>query len=234
MKTFSVLYLLLGLCFSMPLYSQDSAADPLSYKDHWSFYLSFGGGFTQLTGVPDPIYQDGHSNAQFGIVTERSVHKRISLVSGIEIERITYNLDGVFQMSGDKAVQLSQASPGVKYTRLTQSTLNVPLLTRFYLWDNMSRDTKNAFVQLGTRVSWSGNEFSYRLAGEEQTRSLVDGSRSFIWHAEFAIGFKGQFFECFDLLNSSSFGVRYAINPIFSDESNVDLNPIHFTWRFIF
>lgn len=234
MKTFSVLHLLLTLCISIFLHGQSNTADTLSYEDHWSLYLSFGGGFSQLTGVPDPIYQDGHSNAQFGVLIERSLHKRVSLVSGVEIERITYNLDGVFQLLDDKAVQLSQAAPGVKYTRLTQSVMNVPLQARFYLRDNMSRNTKNAFVQLGTRVSWSGNEFSYRQAGEEQTRSLIDGSRSFIWHAEFAIGFKGDFFKCFDLLNSSSLGVRYAINPMFSDESNVDLHPIHFTWRFIF
>lgn len=236
MKTFSVIYILFAfaLCISSSLHGQGNPADTISYKNHWSFHLSFGGGFSQLSGVPDPIYQDGHSNAQFGIVVERSLDPQVSLVSGVEIERITYSLDGVFQIEDDKAVQLSEASAGVKYTRLTQSALNVPLLARFYLWENLSRSTKNAYVQLGTRVSWSGNEFSYRQAGEEQTRSLVDGSRNFIWHAEFAIGFKGDFFKCFDLLNSSSLGVRYALQPLFTEESNEALRPIHFSWKFIF
>ncbi|MEL6539026.1 MAG: hypothetical protein AAFQ98_26655, partial [Bacteroidota bacterium] len=50
---------------------------------------------------------------------------------------------------------------------------------------------------------------------------------------EFMLGFKGQFFKNFDLLNASTLGFMYQVNAKFG-EGSTEVYPLHFTWRFLF
>jgi hypothetical protein len=144
-------------------------------------------------------------------------------------------LDADIQIIDKKAVSAQTISDDIKYTRIKHSSINIPLHLRLYRHPNTSRQHSNAYIQFGGRLGWTGGaDFNYRSGGEKFSRSLSEGSRNFIWQVEFMLGFKGEFFDCLGLLNSSSLGVIYSLDPLFSSESEVNLQPLHFSWRFIF
>jgi len=235
MKHLHLIAFLFSFSIASHSWAQDASGDGDQFRPHWNYYFSFGGGFSQLSGIPSDFYEDGHSNVQLGMYLERGIASRLSLLSGLEIERATFSLDGQFLLQDNSSVELKPASEGMKYTRLGQSSINLPLHFRFYLHENKTRSTPNAYLQLGARLGIGNTQFTYREGGEKYSVDLAEGSRRFIWQGELMLGFKDNFFSCLDLLNSSSIGVIYSISPIFeSHSSKGDVRPIHFTWRFIF
>ena len=105
-----------------------------------------------------------------------------------------------------------------------------------------SADSRNMFIQGGLRLTQSlaflGNEstetyYFYRSSGENQSISLENFANQKGLQIEMMVGFKGQFFKKFDLLNASTLGFMYQLNPMF-EENSTELYPLHFTWRFLF
>lgn len=206
-----------------------------SYQRHWNFYLSFGGGVSLMKNVPQDIYQDGHSNVQIGFIVERSLNKRLSLISGIELERNNYSLDGQFNQN-QNSLTLRIAPDDIKYTKLNQVLINLPIQSRIYLYKNNHKNSSNAFLQTGLRIGLVGNtSFLYRKSYENFSEDLNAYTKPLIYQWEFMIGFKGDFFKKLDLLNASTLGLIYQLSPMFDKQYlNNEIAPIHLTWRFLF
>lgn len=60
-----------------------------------------------------------------------------------------------------------------------------------------------------------------------------DFTNQTLFQAELMVGFKGQFFKRFDLLNASTLGLMYRFTPMLN-EGSTRIFPLHFTWRFLF
>lgn len=197
-------------------------------------YFSFGAGGSFLQGVPDNFYQDGHSNVQLGLMKEMPFNNRVSFVTGVELERLTYNLD-FFPVLDENNSQFIQAPDGVKYTRVFQNSLNLSAQARFYFKENSSKQTTNIFLQTGFRGGYNlSTTFSYRENDENQTINLSDVARPFNVQAELMLGFKGNYFKKLEILNASTFGLTYQFNSPLNAGNVENISPIHLTWRFLF
>ncbi|MEM8967650.1 MAG: hypothetical protein AAGE93_14620 [Bacteroidota bacterium] len=209
------------------------------FKKHDNLYISFGAGSSVLRQFPPDIYFAGSNNLQLGLMYERAFHKRLSVVAGVEFEQVTYNFDGDIQFGSNAGFTLIEAGPDKKYTGLRQRNIAIPLQGRFYFLENNAASSRNMFVQSGLRfvqsLDFLGAETSYfyRSEDENETLSLSDFTNQTSLQLELMIGFKGQFFQKFDLLNASTLGFMYQLNPMFDDNSS-EILPIHFTWRFLF
>ena len=207
-----------------------TAQTPVDSLHSWDYYFSLGGGFSLTNGIPQDIYQAGNSNVQIGIWIERTLSSKFSVLSGLELEQISYSFDGLVE-ERDGKVNIIQAPDGVKYTQLYNRNICVPLQVRWY-----SKDIQNAtnfYLQGGLRMAYGWNAtFNYREGGESQSNSLSPALAPVIVSTELMIGFKGNYFTNFDLLNASSLGLILTLNPIFDDA--LPLQPLHFTWRFMF
>lgn len=227
---------LLILAFFLPFASlpaQDASAVLGPFEHYWQFYFSFGGGVSFLNGFPDEVYQDGHSNVQLGFMVEKTISPRFSAFSGIELELLNYSFDGELAEGNGQPLRIVPAADGVKYARIVQRNLTVPLQLRGYLRPNAGKGSKNAYLQGGLRFSLPGStEYTFRANQEKQAQDLEDLAPSLLVSAELMIGFKGDFFERFDLLNASSLGVIYQATPLLEEGSAI--HPVHLTWRFLF
>ncbi|MCU0436897.1 MAG: outer membrane beta-barrel protein [Raineya sp.] len=225
-------FLLVFISFSISNAQTDTIS---SYHKHWNYYISFGGGVSLMRNVPQDIYQDGHTNLQAGFFIEKSLNKRFSIISGFEIERNNYSLDGQF-IQNQNSLTLMIAPNDVKYTKLSDFIINLPIQSRIYLHKNNHKNTSNAFLQTGLRIGLVGStSFSYRQSNEKFSESLKDYTKPLIYQWELMIGFKGDFFKKIDFLNASTLGFIYQLSPIFDKQSLTNqLTPIHFTWRFLF
>ncbi len=212
------------------------------FEKHNNLYISFGAGSSVLREFPSDIYFSGSNNLQLGLMYERAFHKRFSLITGLEFEQVTYNFDGDIQFNPNAGFTLIEAAPDKKYTGLRQRNIAVPLQGRYYFWENHSSDSRNMFVQGGVRLIQSldflgaeglATSYYYRSQGENESFSLSDYTNQTGLQLELMIGFKGQFFKNFDLLNASALGFMYQLNPVFDDNSS-RVYPLHFTWRFLF
>lgn len=223
----------------LPTFAQDNTE---SFKKHNNWYISFGAGSSMLRQLPSDIYFAGSNNLQLGVMYERALHKRFSVVSGLEFEQVTYNFNGDLESNTDGGFTLIRAGNDKKYTGLRQRNLAIPLQGRYYFLDNNAADARNMFIQSGVRFTQSldflGAEgfettYFYRSRGESESISLSDFTNQTSLQFELMVGFKGQFFKKFDLLNASTLGFMYQLNPMFGDNST-EIYPLHFTWRFLF
>lgn len=216
--------------------------NPNVFQKHSTLYISFGAGVSMLSQFPADIYFSGSTNLQLGLMYERAFHKRFSLVGGLEFEQVSYNFDGDLDFSSSSALNIVQAGHEKKYTGIRQRNIALPLQGRFYFIDNNSAHSKNMFVQGGLRLIQSldfvgyeslGTTYYYRSDGENEEVSLSDFTNQTALQMELMIGFKGQFFKRFDLLNASTLGFMYQLTPLFKAGST-QVHPVHFTWRFLF
>ena len=132
-------------------------------------------------------------------------------------------------------VALLEAPVGIKYTRLYHINVNVSTGLRYYFKPNEGVDHASMYVQSGLRIGhnlWT--DFTYRDGGNEQEMNLQPYSNAIIYQGEFLIGFKGDFFKNFVMLNSSSIGLIYQFNGIFQSEGTSSISPVHITWRLMF
>jgi hypothetical protein len=197
-------------------------------------YFSFGAGVSFLQGVPNNFYQDGHGNVQIGLMKELPFNKRLSFVTGLELERLTYNLD-FFPVLDENKQSFIQAPDGVKYTRVFQNSLNLSAQTRFYFKENSSKQTSNIFVQTGLRGGYNlSTTYSYRENNQNQSINLSEVAGPFNLQAELMLGFKGNYFKKLEILNASTFGFTYQFNSPLLAENVEMVKPIHLTWRFLF
>ncbi|UJP65547.1 outer membrane beta-barrel protein [Mongoliitalea daihaiensis] len=197
-------------------------------------YFSFGAGVSLLQGVPDNIYQDGHGSVQVGFVKELPFTKRFSFMSGIELERLTYNLD-FFPNLDENNETFIQAPDGIKYTRVFQNSLNLSTQARFYFKANNSQETSNAFLQTGLRAGFNlSTTYSFRENDQNQSINLSKVSDPFHLQAELMLGFKGDYFKKLEILNASTFGVTYQFNSLLTAKNMGTIRPVHLTWRFLF
>jgi hypothetical protein len=209
------------------------------FKKHHNFYFSFGAGSSLLRQLQSTIYFHNSNNLQLGVIFERAINKRFSLISGIEFEHTTYNFDGDLQFKPDGGLNIIEAGPDKKYTGIRQVNVAIPVQGRYYFLKNLSKDARNIFLQGGLRVTQSldflgiGTSFYYRSLGDNKAISLSHYTHQTGFQCELMLGFKGQFFKKFDLLNSSTLGFMYQINPMFQKKSS-QVFPLHFTWRFLF
>ena len=212
------------------------------FEKHNNYYISFGAGSSVLRELPEEIYFSGSNNLQLGLLYERAFHKHFSFITGAEFEQVTYSFDGDIHFNSTTGFDLIAAGTDKKYTGLRQRNIAIPLQVRFYLLENTSPEERNMFIQSGVRITqtldFAGSEalqthFYYRSNGENESHSLSDYTNQTSLQWEFMIGFKNQFFKNFDLLNASSLGFIYQLNPMFKDNSS-DIYPMHFTWRFLF
>ncbi|UII74648.1 hypothetical protein LV716_10240 [Flagellimonas sp. HMM57] len=210
------------------------------FQKHSNLYISFGAGSSMLGQFPSDIYFSGSTNLQLGTMYERALHKRFSLVVGLELEQVSYNFDGDLELSS--TLNIVQAGLDKKYTGIRQCNIAIPIQGRFYFLDNNYADSKNMFVQSGIRFIQSldfigpeslGTTYYYRSNGEDEIVSLADFTNQTAVQLELMIGFKGQFFKRFDLLNASTLGFMYQPISLFKDGSS-EIYPTHFTWRFLF
>ncbi|WP_299523737.1 outer membrane beta-barrel protein [Winogradskyella sp.] len=213
-----------------------------TFNKHNNFYISFGAGTSVLRDLPSDIYFDGSTNLQLGFMYERAFHKRFSFLTGIEFEQATYNFNGDLDFNSNNGFDLVRAGPDKKYTGFRQRNLTAPIQGRFYFMDNNASDSRNIFIQAGLRLTQSldfiGNDsfetyYFYRSRGKDESIMLTDFVNQRRIQLEFMFGFKGQFFKKFDVLNASTLGFMYQLNPIFTSDSTA-VHPIHFTWRFLF
>lgn len=196
-------------------------------------YFSFGAGVSFLQGVPDNFYQDGHGNVQIGLMKELPFNRRLSFITGLELERLTYNLD-FFPVLGESNYFI-QAPDGIKYTRVFQNSLNLSAQTRFYFRENSSKQTPNIFIQTGLRGGYNlSTTFAYREDNQNQTINLPDLASPFNLQAELMLGFKGNYFKKLEILNASTFGLTYQFNPPLQAGNVENIRPINLTWRFLF
>ncbi|WP_114749787.1 outer membrane beta-barrel protein [Pleomorphovibrio marinus] len=197
-------------------------------------YFSFGAGVSLLQGVSDNFYQDGHSNVQLGLMKEIPINHKVSFVTGVELERLTYNLD-FFPVLDENNSQFIQGPDGIKYTRVFQNSLNLSAQTRFYFKENSSKQTTNIFLQIGLRGGYNlSTTFSFRENNENQSIDLSDVARPFNVQAELMLGFKGNYFKKLEILNASSFGLTYQFNSLLTAGNVENISPVHLTWRFLF
>lgn len=212
---------------------------PNVFTKHNNLYFSFGAGSSRLRQFQPDIYFHSSSNLQLGLMYESASHKRFSLVTGVEFEQATYNFDGDLQFGPNGGFNIIEAGPEKKYTGLRQVNIAVPAQIRYYLFENTTADTRNMFFQGGLRIAQSldfmgfGTTFYYRSNSENESISLSDYTNQTGFQLELMVGFKGQYFKKFDLLNSSTLGFIYQLNPTFKENSSQFL-PLHFTWRFLF
>ncbi len=197
-------------------------------------YFSFGAGVSFLQGVPDNFYQDGHGNVQIGLMKELPFNKRLSFITGLELERLTYNLDFYPVMEENTNIFI-QAQEGVKYTRIFQNSLNLSTQARFYFRENSSKQTSNIFLQTGLRGGFNlSTTFAYRENNENQTINLSDLASPFNLQVELMLGFKGNYFKKLEILNASTFGFTYQFNSPLTAGNVEKIRPINLTWRFLF
>ncbi len=221
----------LALTSSLTLCAQSA----FEYETHWNYYFSFGAGPSILHDFNSDVYQDGHSNVQFGLLVERSLNQHISILSGVELERMSYAFDGVLIGGEDAPLRVAPAPDGLKYAGITRNNLALPLQIRYYFKPNFDRDVPNIYLQGGVRFGLNGgSEFNYREGGESHSVDIANYTNNRILSGELMIGFKGAYFENFDLLNASSFGVIYQFTPLFAQSDQNTVHPIHLTWRFLF
>lgn len=226
-------FFLLLFIFHQSLFAQNEP--PKSKRPYKSqTYFSFGAGVSLLRGVPDNFYQDGHSNVQIGLMKEMPFNKRVSFITGVELERLTYNLD-FYPVLDENNSQFIQAPDGVKYTRVFQNSLNLSAQARFYFKENSSKQTTNIFLQTGLRGGYNlSTTFSFRENNENQSVNLSDVARPFNVQAELMLGFKGNYFKKLEILNASSFGLTYQFNSPLTAGNVENISPVHLTWRFLF
>lgn len=206
------------------------------HEPYFRTYFSFGAGVSIAQGLPADIYQDGNSNVQIGVQFEKTLGSRFSAISGIEIEQNIYNFDGFAQADEmGNGISIQRAGDDTKYTKVIQRNISLPIQARVYYRPNLSRNTSNAYLQGGLRISANGTtSFSFRSDNESFTEDLKPYANAYNLQAELMIGFKGNFFKNFDLLNASSIGVIYQFSQMFNERSSQNIRPIHFTWRFLF
>lgn len=197
-------------------------------------YFSFGAGVSLLRGVPDNFYQDGHGNVQIGLMKEMPFSKRISFVTGLELERLTYNID-FFPVLDENNQTFIQAPDGVKYTRVFQNSLNLSAQARIYFKENSSKETSNIFLQTGLRGGYNlSTTFTYRENDQNQSVNLSEVASPFNLQAELMLGFKGDYFKKLEILNASTFGITYQFNSPLTVMNVDNVKPINLTWRFLF
>ncbi|PRY90699.1 outer membrane beta-barrel protein [Mongoliibacter ruber] len=210
-------------------------AEPSSKKPYKSqTYFSFGAGLSVLQGVPDNFYQDGHGNIQIGFMKEMPINRRLSFLTGLELERTTYNLD-FFPVLDESNNTLIQAPDGIKYSRIYQNSFNLSAQARLYFKDNNSKEKPNIFLQTGFRGGYNlSSTYSFRENNENQSINLSELANPFNLQAELMLGFKGNYFKKLEILNASSFGMTYQFNPLLTAGNVENIKPIHLTWRFLF
>ena len=235
----SVLLVILFAGINVRTHAQEIQND---FEKHNNWYISFGAGASNLIQFPTDIYFAGSSNLQLGFMYERAFHKRFSLVAGVELEQASYNFDGDIQFNEEASIRLIPAGTDKKYTGIRQRNIAIPIQGRFYFLDNNDPDGRNVFLQSGVRLVQtldfidsenSGTTYYFRSQGENSDISLGDFANQTLFQMELMVGFKGQFFENFDLLNASTLGFMYQFTPML-DEESTELYPLHFTWRFLF
>lgn len=209
--------------------------EPSSKKPYKSqTYFSFGAGVSFLQGVPDNLYQDGHGNVQIGFMKELPLNKKLSFLTGLELERTTYNLD-FFPVLDESSNSLIQAPEGIKYSRIFQNSLNLSAQARFYFKENSSKEKPNIFLQAGLRGGYNlSTTYSFREKNENQSFNLSELASPFNIQTELMLGFKGNYFKKLEILNASSFGLTYQFNPLLTAGNTENIKPIHLTWRFLF
>lgn len=197
----------------------------------YEYYFSLGTGISLLNDVPSEIHQESHSNYQIGVFLERNLNEKFSVLSGVELERSIYSLDADF-VPFQRRMNINLAPDGLKYTKLYTFNVGVPLHGRYYFKPNLNNQN-NIFLQGGVRLNFAGTTyFEYRENNETFDESLSSYQNDFSLQLEVMVGFKGDFFNKFTILNSSSLGVIYQTQPIFDNGTNI--KPVHFTWRFLF
>ncbi|WP_194973086.1 outer membrane beta-barrel protein [Aquiflexum lacus] len=197
-------------------------------------YFSFGAGVSFLQGVSENFYQDSHSNVQIGLMKELPFNKRLSFITGLELERLTYNLD-FYPVLDENRNNFIQAPDGIKYTRVFQNSLNLSAQTRIYFRENSSKQTSNIFLQTGLRGGYNfSTTFGYRENNENQTINLSEVASPLNLQAELMIGFKGDYFKKLEILNASTFGLTYQFNSPLTAGNVDNIRPINLTWRFLF
>lgn len=235
----SLLVLTLVLIAVNALYAQDT--NPV-FEPHKQVYISVGAGSSFMSGLPSDIYSDGNSNLQLGAMYERAFHPRFSLILGLEFEQLAYNFDGDVRFTSPSTVDVVRAGTDKKYTGIRQRSLAFPVQLRTYLHENLDNNGRNMFVQGGVRLVQTldftgvdGLRSLYFFRSEDETDGihLSDFANQSLLQLELMIGFKGQFFEKFDLLNASSLGFMYQLTPMLN-EGSTKISPLHFTWRFLF
>lgn len=219
------------LVVAILIYSTMSTAQSDVKKPN-QFYFSFGAGISVPSGLTNSFYHDGSTNVQLGISYEYAFHPRFSWLNGAELEQNDYNLD--LWMEINEQLEIKTPIDEAKYTRIKQRNITAHSQIRFYLTENKTKEDAAMFFQGGLRVSLSGpTTFTYRMNNKREEKNLDGFKNEVYFGAEFMAGFKNDFFENFDLLNASTFGFIYQINPLFIN-SNYDVLPMHFIWRFLF
>jgi hypothetical protein len=165
---------------------------------------------------------------------EMPFNKRISFVAGLELERLTYNVD-FFPVLNENNSYFIQAPDGVKYTRVFQNSLNLSAQTRMYFRENNSKQASNVFLQTGIRCGYNlSTTFAFREDHQNQSINVSEAASTFNLQAELMLGFKGNYFKKLEILNASTFGLTYQFNPILQAGNVESTRPIHLTWRFLF
>jgi hypothetical protein len=211
-------------------YAQESE----KYVPYWKFYISLGAGPSYLNGLDNDIHKERLNNVELGTHFEKTITPKFSAITGLEYESIGYSIDGILSIVGDVA-QIELAPNSIKYSKISQQNLTVPIQARFYFIRNNNYETKNAFIQAGLKISQNlSSRFSFRENGQESSQSIRDYTSNTLLAGEFSVGFKGAFFDKFVIINGSSFGFAYQFTPLLSGGDSQNIRPMHLVWRFLF
>lgn len=124
-------------------------------------------GFVNPLGISDDIYVDYGIGSRFMVEAEKGISKKGALQTGLQLNITSIAMDAMIN-TGNKLVT---APPNLKYARINQTSLQIPLRYRYY--KNENKDGK--FYQFGATVGYSiNNTYHYRLNREDKEQHISD------------------------------------------------------------
>lgn len=124
-------------------------------------------GFVNPLGISDAIYVDYGVGSRFMVEAEKGISKKGALQTGLQLNTTSIAIDAMIN-PGNKLVT---AHYSLKYTRINQTSLQIPLRYRYYKQE--SKDGR--FYQFGATLGYVIiNTYRYRANGNEKEQDITN------------------------------------------------------------
>ncbi len=123
-------------------------------------------GLVNPLGISDAIYVDYGIGSRFMVEAEKGISKKGALQTGLQLNITSIAMDAMIN-PGNKLVT---APPNLKYARINQTSLQIPLRYRYYKQE--SKDGR--FYQFGATLGHVIiNTYRYRANGNEKEQDIT-------------------------------------------------------------
>jgi hypothetical protein len=123
-------------------------------------------GFVNPLGISDDIYVDYGIGSRFMVEAEKGISKKGALQTGLQLNITSIAMDAMIN-TGNKLIT---APPNLKYARINQTSLQIPLRYRYYRQE--SKDGR--FYQFGATLGYVIiNTYLYREKGNEKEQDIT-------------------------------------------------------------